>query len=341
MAQKKIKVAVVGCGVIAVERHLPAYRTNSRVELVAVCDPDIRKSREIAQSYRIRSYSDYKELFAAEDIDAVSICAPNYLHAEISIAAAEQGIHVLCEKPIATDLAEAKKMVATAAKKQTKLMMAYNQRFEEANLVAKSLLVGGMLGKIISFRLAFAHGGPDWQGSHGNWFFDKKQAAFGVSGDLGVHKINLIQWLLEDTIAEVGAFTRQVRHFASVEDELACILRTASGIVGQLTASWNYKDMPEDSWVLIGEKGTMQLRVAGTMSSLKAEFRSQPGREDGLEIAKQFEQENSVVVREFIEIITLNMEAKPGGEEGVKDLEVILKIQEAAEKGQILSLGGS
>lgn len=102
-----LKIAVIGCGSIAKHRHLPEYAVNKHVEITAVCDIVGERAEEAAVKYEAKAYTDYKELLKQDDIDAVSVCLPNYLHAPVSVDALNAGKHVLCEKPMATSAEEA------------------------------------------------------------------------------------------------------------------------------------------------------------------------------------------------------------------------------------------
>ena len=126
---QKLKVAVIGCGSIAKYRHLIEYKNNDAVEIVAVCDIVEERATEMASEYNAKSYTSYEELLKNEELDAVSVCLPNYLHAPVSIAALNAGCHVLCEKPMATSKEEAEDMIKAATTANKKLMIAHNQRF--------------------------------------------------------------------------------------------------------------------------------------------------------------------------------------------------------------------
>src|SRR5690348_14211782 len=110
----KLRIAVIGCGSIAKHRHIPEYAHNSNVELVAFCDPILERAQSYAKVHGGRVYADYKEMLRKEKVDAVSVCTPNFLHAEVSIAAAKAGAHVLVEKPMATTHAEGLAMIEAA-----------------------------------------------------------------------------------------------------------------------------------------------------------------------------------------------------------------------------------
>ncbi|MEB9020314.1 Gfo/Idh/MocA family oxidoreductase, partial [Bacillus cereus] len=142
-----LKVGIIGCGSIAQHRHLPEYEANPYVQIVAVCDSNKKRAKEIANKYGVNMYTDYNELINYEELDAVSVCTPNHLHAAISIAALQAGIHVLCEKPIATSKADAEMMIGAAEKSGKKLMIGHNQRFVASHQKAKQLIKSGAIGK--------------------------------------------------------------------------------------------------------------------------------------------------------------------------------------------------
>lgn len=194
----KLKIGVIGCGTIAKQRHLLEYASNKEVEIVAVCDIVEKRVEEFATKYAAKAYTSYEELLANPEIDAVSVCTPNYLHAPISITALNAGKHVLCEKPMATSKHDAEKMIEAAEAAGKKLMIAHNQRFVPAHQKARQMIEKGELGKIYSFRTAFGHGGPEGWSADGadSWFFKKEEAFIGAMGDLGVHKTDLLRFLL-------------------------------------------------------------------------------------------------------------------------------------------------
>lgn len=107
-----LKVGVLGCGTIARVRHLLEYDNNKEVEITAVCDIVEERAEEMAKLYGAKAYTDYRDVLANKEIDAISICLPNYLHASVTIAALNAGKHVLCEKPMATSKDEAEAMIA-------------------------------------------------------------------------------------------------------------------------------------------------------------------------------------------------------------------------------------
>lgn len=338
---QKLKVGVIGCGSIAQHRHLPEYIANKNVELAAVCDINEERALKVAEKYGVNSYTKYEELLSSGKVDAVSICTPNYLHAPISIAALEAGIHVLCEKPMATSRQEAEAMIAAAEKSGKKLMIAHNQRFVPSHQKARHLIASGEVGKIYSFRTAFGHGGPEgWsvEGKEG-WFFQKEKAFVGAMGDLGVHKTDLLRYILGEEIVEVGAFVEtSAKDFADVDDNAVCVLKTESGIIGTLAASWAYVSKEDNSTIIYGEKAILRLED-DPVHSLVVQYAN--GEVVKYELGKiqsneEGGQQNSHVIEKFVDSVLYDEEPPVPGREGMKSLEVILAALDSNETKQIV-----
>ncbi|WP_186578970.1 Gfo/Idh/MocA family protein [Aquibacillus kalidii] len=339
---KKLRVAVIGCGSIAKFRHLPEYGSHSGVEVVAVCDLIEERANEAAETYGAVAYTDYKTLLKTEQIDAVSVCLPNYLHAPVSVAALEAGCHVLCEKPMATSKEEAENMIKAAKDNGKKLMIAHNQRFVPSHVKAKELIEKGELGKIYSFRTTFGHGGPEGWSVDGkeSWFFKKEKAFIGAMGDLGVHKSDLMRYLLGEEFVEVAGFVENnAKEDTDVDDNAVCVLKTASGIIGTLTASWAYKGSEDNSTIIFGEKATLRLED-DPINSLVAQYAN--GQIVKYELGKiqsneEGGQNNSHVIEHFVDSIVQDKEPLISGEEGMKSLQVILSALESAQTKRIVS----
>jgi UDP-N-acetylglucosamine 3-dehydrogenase len=340
---KKIKVGVIGCGSIAKHRHLPEYNLNELVEIVAVCDIVSERADELADMYGARSYTDYKELVASEDVDAVSVCTPNYLHAPISIAALQSGKHVLCEKPMATSREEAEAMIEAARVNNRKLMIAHNQRFVPSHQRAKALIESGEIGRIYSFRSAFGHGGPEGWSADGkdSWFFRKSEAFIGAMGDLGVHKTDLLRFLLGEEFVEVGAFVEtSAKENSDVDDTAVCVLKTESGIVGTLAASWSYVSKEDNSTIIYAENAILRLEDDPTYSLVVQYKNGEVVKYElgGIQTNEEGGQKNSKVIRHFVQSILNDEQPLVTGEEGMKSLQVVLSALESAETKQIVRI---
>ncbi len=340
---EKIKVGIIGCGSIAKHRHLPEYFSNDHVEIVAVCDIVAERANELAEQYKATSYMNYEDLLENPDITAVSVCTPNFLHAEISVAALNAGKHVLCEKPMATSLEEAKEMIEAAGKNNKKLMIAHNQRFVQSHMKAKQLIEKGEIGKIYSFRTAFGHGGPEGWSADGkeSWFFRKNEAFIGAMGDLGVHKTDLIRYILGEEIVEVGAFVEtSAKENADVDDTAVCMLKTESGIIGTLAASWSYVSKEDNSTVIYGEKAIIRLEDDPTYSLIVQYKTGEVVKYElgGIQTNEEGKQTESQVIKHFVNSIINDTEPLVTGEEGMKSLQVVLAALESNETKRIVKL---
>ncbi len=332
----QLKIGVIGCGSIAQHRHLPEYAANAQVEIVAVCDINEERAKKTAEKYGAAAYTSYEELVKSGTVDAVSVCTPNYLHAPISIAALEAGLHVLCEKPMAIAQKEAEDMIAAANASGKKLMIAHNQRFVASHQKAKQLIESGEIGKIYSFRTAFGHPGPEGWSADGkeSWFFQKEKAFIGAMGDLGVHKTDLLRYVLGEEITEVGAFIEtSAKSFADVDDTAVCVLKTESGVIGTLAASWSYVGKEDNSTIIYGEKAILRLEDDPTYS-LVAQYAN--GQVVKYELGKiqsneSGGQSSSHVVDHFVECVVEDKQPLITGEEGMKSLAVILAALESNE----------
>ena len=274
MSLDMVRVGIIGCGRIAERRHAPEYAENKRAEIAGYYDGLAERAEALQKLYGGKIYESADALLADPDIDAVSICAANNAHAPLTIKALKAGKHVLIEKPMAMNSADAQKRVDTARETGRFLMVAQNQRFNTGHLRAKELIEQGIIGKPLTFKTTFGHSGPEFWCGHadrdGNiskdiWFFDKKIASMGVMADLGIHKTDLIQFILQDKIKSVSAKiltldkTDSAGNPIELEDNAICVYTMESGVVGTMTASWTYYGEEDNSTVIFGTKGIMRL----------------------------------------------------------------------------------
>ena len=339
----ELKIGVIGCGSIAKHRHLPEYAANKQIKIVAVCDIVKTRADETAVLYGAKAYESYEELLQNNEVDAVSVCTPNYLHAPISIAALKAGKHVLCEKPMATSRADAEEMIETASTSGKKLMIAHNQRFVPSHAKAREILASGEIGKVYSFRTAFGHPGPEGWSVDGkeSWFFEKDKAFIGAMGDLGVHKTDLIRYLLNEEIVEVGSFVEtSAKEFATVDDNAVCILKSESGIIGTLAASWAYTASEDNSTIIYAEKAILRLED-DPVNSLVVQYQTGEVVKyelGGIQTNDSGGQSSSKVIDQFVDSILVDKEVPVSGTEGMNSLQVVLAALESNETKKIINL---
>jgi len=221
--EMKIKVGIVGCGVIS-EAHLKAYKKDKRVEIVSVCDIDKDKAEKIGKKYGVKAYGDIDKMFKEESLDAISVCTPPASHLEVTLKAAKRGINILCEKPLAVSTKEAKQMIAVAQKSRVKLLVGMTHRFHYPVVQLRNVLQSGDIGKVVSYRNRFP-----WSDKRRPSEEVRKRG--GILLDNGVHAINTFRFLVGDIASVSAIFDRKVKR---IEDILQCavIFHSSNGAIG-------------------------------------------------------------------------------------------------------------
>lgn len=192
---EKLRIGVIGTGNIARKAHLPGWQLIEEAEVVALCDVNTERARVQSELYgNVPVYTDYQEMIEKEQLDAVDICTPNYLHSVIAVYALEHGLHVFCEKPDAVSAAEAERMREAAEKSGKTLMVMRNNRYLPTSAFIKQYIDDGRMGEIYAARCGWQRrrGIP----GRGGWFTNKEQSGGGPLIDLGVHMIDLTMWLM-------------------------------------------------------------------------------------------------------------------------------------------------
>jgi predicted dehydrogenase len=253
---KTLRVGIVGAGAIATRGHIPGYRAVSGVEVVALCDVKEERVRAVAREMGIASaYTDYRQMLDEEKPDLVSVCAPNALHAQITIDALNAGAHVLCEKPMALSYADACAMVETSHRVGRSLTVGFHNRYRPEMRAAKDVMQSGQLGSIYYAKASMLRrsGIP----GYGSWFTNKDLAGGGAMMDIGCHILDLALWMLghpkpltvsATTYAQFGPRAKGLGtwgmdHYPAgarfdVDDLTTAFVRFEGGITLTFEASW-------------------------------------------------------------------------------------------------------
>jgi UDP-N-acetylglucosamine 3-dehydrogenase len=340
-------IGIIGCGSIAIYRHAPEYFGRKDCKIVGFYDPLTERAKKLADKYGGKIFKSLDELLANKEIQAVSVCTPNKYHAPITIQALKAGKHVLCEKPMATSAEEAKAMIDTSRETGQFLMIGHNQRLAPAHVRAKQILKSGELGKVLTFKTTFGHGGPEsWSQDKGRhtWFFKREEAFIGAMGDLGVHKADLIRWLIGDEFKEAKAYVTTLDKMndkdqpIDVDDNAVCLLKSKKGIYGVLTASWTYYGAEDNSTVLYCTNGVMKIYdnpefpIEVTKKNREKVFYKIGG------IQTNEEQSASGVIDMFIDAINSGRQPEISGEEGFAALRIVLACLESANTGKTVKI---
>lgn len=342
-----MKVGIIGCGKIAQTRHIPEYTENPNTEIVAYYDLGFKRAESLACRYGGKAYQTVDELLENDEIEAVSICTANNVHAEMTLKALRAGKHVLCEKPMAVTYNECISMEEMAKKTGLCLMIGQNQRFTKAHIRAKKMIEQGKIGKVLTFRTTFGHSGPEtWSVDAGsdNWFFDRKRAVMGAMADLGVHKTDLIQFLLNDHIVETTArmFTLDKTNSKGepikVDDNAICIYRMKSGVVGTMTASWTYYGEEDNSTYIYGTEGIMKI-YADPKYSIEIEKRNNEKEYYDIDTIQTNEsQTKSGVIDAFVNAVINGLEPPADAESVLSAMKAVFASIESSEQNRTVTI---
>lgn len=355
MSKKKGKstdvvgIGIIGAGSIARGVHIPGYQALETAKVVAVADPVAASTQAACDESNIEhSYSDYREMLARDDIHAVSITTPNFLHMQAAVDALNAGKHVLCEKPLAMNAKEGAKMVAAAAKNDRKLMCGYNHRFRPEIQTLKKFAEEGGLGNMYFARVQALRrrGIPSW-----GLFVSKEKNGGGPLIDIGVHMLDATLHVLgfpkavavsgktyqmfgkrSDVVGLMGQW--DYKNF-TVEDFAAAQVRFENGMILSLESSFcaNIAENELMNFQILGDKGgctlsplQMHTEKDMTLLDIKPAFLPQDVHSHFAEIAS------------FVDSILNDKPVYTPGEEALQVTRIIDAIYESSEKGREVKL---
>jgi UDP-N-acetyl-2-amino-2-deoxyglucuronate dehydrogenase len=328
----KINFAIVGCGYIG-KRH--AEHIAKLGNLIAVCDVKELRAIQLADSYKCAHYFYIDHLLnELYDLDVVSVCTPNGLHAEHTIKALKNGNHVVCEKPMALNASDCKSMIKTAKEVGKTLFIIKQNRFNPPIIALKKVIVEERLGKILNVQLNCFWNRTDAYYLDSDWK-GKKSLDGGILYTQFSHFIDLLYWLVGD-ISNVYSITRNFIHSNTIEfeDSGAVILEFKCGAIGTINFTINsYQKNMEGSITIMGEKGTV--KVGGQYLNV-LEYQcienyvisdipeSRPANEYGFYQGSMSNHDK--IYENVIYVLNNNGKVATTGEDGLKTVEIIEKI---------------
>ena len=322
-----MRVGVIGLGQIALKAHLPGYAKAAGCQLTAIHSLREAHAKEVATEYLIpHIYKDWQKLLESDDVDAVSICTPNFTHVPIALKALREGKHVLVEKPMAMDRAGALELLKAAKKAKRVLMVHHNMRFDPAVRTAEKLFRQKTIGEILAFRGILTHRGPQAWSPKADWFFDQAKSGGGALMDLGPHVFDTLAFLMSESLMMSGAVAFRGKggvpgsgnKLSQTEIHCACLLRVKSGAVGSITVGWADTDY-HNRYYFYGSKGTLSINLAKG-DPITLELRNQEGRTNPDLDKWSF---SPTLYEHFIDCIRHGKTPWVSGEEGLKTVELI------------------
>jgi glucose-fructose oxidoreductase len=333
--QRKVRYAVVGLGYISQAAVLPAFANASRnSELVALVSDDPVKLKSLSRKYGVNlicSYDQYDDCLASGEIDAVYIALPNHLHRIYTELAAKAGIHVLCEKPMATSVSECKDMLEVVRENGVKLMIAYRLHFEAANLKAVELVESGKLGEPRIFNSLFT-----MQVKEGDIRL-LKETGGGTLWDIGIYCLNAARYLFKDEPTEVFATTANngQERFAEVEEMTSAILHFPGDRLASFTVGFGEASV--SAYQVIGTKGDLRVDPAYEYAEDLRHLVTINGKTRERVFPKRDQFAPELIA--FSDAILNRKEPSPSGLEGMADVRIIEALYRSAESGKPVKLG--
>lgn len=325
---RKIRYAVVGLGHIAQTAVLPAFRhakENSVLSAFVTGNP--KKAKNMAQKYRVSnvySYDEYDKMLEDKVIDAVYIALPNNMHRDYAKKAMQKGIHVLCEKPLASSSQECIDLIDTAASEKVKLMTAYRLHFDPANLKAVELADSGKIGELRYFNSSFSYVIQDPLNIR-----LKHEAGGGPLWDIGVYCVNAARYLFRSEPIEVMAMLTSGKDtkFQEVEEMAGVVMKFPGDRIANFVCSFGAHETSD--FEVFGSKGNLKLEKAYEYTTpRKLTLTTQKARKVfNFKKTDQFAPE----LIYFSDCILKNKTVEPSGQEGLADVLVIESIFKSAE----------
>lgn len=336
MLTNRLNFCIVGCGRIA-QRH--AEQISKLARLVAVCDIDFEKTYDFSNRYNVTAYKDIDSMLQSEkDIDVVSICSPNGLHAEHSIKALNAGFHVLCEKPLGINIHECGEMINAAERNNRRLFAIKQNRFNPPVSALKKIIDEGRLGNIYSVQLScFWNRNREY---YRNSWKGTKALDGGTLYTQFSHFIDLLYWLIGDVV-DVKSYVANFAHkdVIEFEDTGVVILKFYNGAIGTINYTVNsFEKNMEGSLTIFAQKGTVKI---GGQYLNELEYQNIDGYK--IENLPEGNKPNNYgnyigsmsnhdkVYENLIEVLLRNKSINTNAYEALKTVEIINKIYESAK----------
>lgn len=344
-----LRVGIVGCGNIS-SNHLAAFEKITNTTVIGVCDVDINRARATAKAWNVEHALDSVEALLDLGLDIVSVCTPHPTHEEVVLAAAAAGVNVLCEKPIAVDLASAQRMVVACDAAGVKLGVLFQRRFWPAAQQLRAAIDDGTLGtpimgqvSVLLHREAEYYSADTWRGT---WAND----GGGVLMTQAIHYIDLLQWYLGD-IAEVYGTINTYKHgeHIEVEDSAAAVLRFTNGAIATLNASTAANPALGVQIKITGSTGATaelcefpegsdgRITIMATGTTITSSPAHPQGAEANVDLATinaALKEHHLAQIKQFAQAVGEDLEPSVTGQDASNALRILLAIYASSRTGE-------
>ncbi len=328
---KIFKAAVIGCGKIST-RHLDAIMALENVELVAVCDNKEEVAKSTALKYGVKYYTDYEALLRNEELDAVHICLPHYLHTVVAEKAFESNVNVLCEKPMSIKYEDAVSAVEKAKEKNLKYGIIFQCRYNTPSQLVKKRITDGKLGKVICGSTMLTWERDDYYYSSSDWKGTWDKEGGGVIIDQAIHSLDLANWCVDSDVESVSSSLHNRNHKTmKVEDTGEGLIKYKNGAKISFFAMNNYCINEPIEIRLCCENGTVRLSYDdavinyndGTVETQKNDPQKIVTYKDGREY---WGYQHAVQIDRFYRSLAGEFPLEISGEEALKIQKIICDI---------------
>jgi len=348
------KVALIGCGRISF-KHIEAFVSNAdKLTVTAICDPVLSRAKEKESEYKksfpdagISVFADYREMLVKQKPDIVTIASESGKHCKIAVDCLEAGCHVICEKPMALSTKDADVMIAAAKRKNRKLAVCFQNRFNAPVQKLRAALEAGRFGRILHGAVQIRWNRNEAYYAEAPWRGTWEQDG-GTLMNQCTHGIDLLQWIMGEDAVRVQAQTRRFLRPIEAEDFGAAIIEFKSGAVGIIEGSADiFPKNINETLSVFGEKGSV---VIGGLAVNKLETWRFADAETTGDTEEKVLNPNekdpptvygfghSALFKDFIDAIEKNREPLISGESGKKALEIILAVYKSQKTGKPVSL---
>lgn len=331
---RKIKIALVGCGRISGNHFAAIEGHHKDFELVAVCDNDLKALEAAEKKYKVSAYSEFEELLSHSDLDVVTLCTPSGLHPQQAIAAARAGKHVVSEKPMATKWQDGIDMVKACDKENVRLFVVKQNRRNATLQLLKQAIEKNRFGKIYMANLNVYWTRPqdyyDQGNWRGTWEFDG-----GALMNQASHYIDLIHWLL-GPVDCVQALTGTLARKIEAEDTAVMNIRWRNGALGSVSVTMlTYPKNLEGSIIIFGEKGTVKMGGVAVNEIQNWSFDTALPEDETIKTASYettsvYGFGHPLYYKNVIDVFRGTAEPETDGREGLHSLELLIAAYRAA-----------
>ncbi len=336
MVRKPLRVGLVGVGAAAQVNHIPALKKTAELELVALCDRDPEKTSRVAQKFQVpRYYSRFEELLADDEVDAVDLCTPNFLHAPMATSALEAGKHVLCERPLARSAEEAAAMLRVAKKNDRTLMCAVQHRFRADAQLLRKFVEKGELGEIFFAKAGWLRQRTQWDSDE--WRRQKRESGGGVVLDLGFQMLDQALWIMGGPKVESVTASVHRSRKGEVEDSATAFLRLASGATLTLELTWGLLMEKDFAYLnLFGSGGAALLNPLRIHKGMHGTLVNVTPQVDTS--SNQYKRSMEAQIAHFAESLRKGVKPMGAAEEILPVMELMDAVYRSAEQGKEVRL---